>query len=426
MKLSNYLLPTLKEDPREAQIPSHRLMIRAGLIRQLASGIYNWLPLGFRVLKNVERIVREELDESGCVEMLMPTMQPAELWKKSGRGDYGKETLLATDRHGNSLIYGPTNEEVITDLFASNVKSYKNLPLNLYHIQWKFRDEIRPRFGVMRGREFYMKDAYSFDLDKESAIKSYDRMFETYLKIFRRMGLKAIPFRAETGQIGGDLSHEFQVIAKTGESEIIYDSSYDDEFDKGVPSIEKLKNVYARTAEMHDEAACDVDKEQLVTSRGIEVGHIFYLGDKYSSPMGAKVQMPDGSEQNVHMGCYGIGVSRLVGAIIEANHDENGIIWPENIAPFPAILVNVKPGDESVDEECNKIYQDFHSRGIEILYDDVKEGAGAKFSRADLIGIPYQISVGPRSVKNGVAEIKNRVTGEKSEVNFSEIQNFFK
>lgn len=426
MKLSNYLLPTLKEDPREAQIASHRLMIRAGMIRQLTSGIYNWLPLGFKVLKKIENIVRKELDEAGCVELLMPTMQPAELWEKSGRGDYGKETLTATDRHGNNLIYGPTNEEVITDLVSKTIKSYKDLPLNLYHIQWKFRDEIRPRFGVMRGREFYMKDAYSFDLDEEKAINSYNVMFETYLKIFKNMGLKAIPFRAETGQIGGDLSHEFQIIADTGESEVIYDKTYDDELNKEAPNIENLKNMYARTIEMHDSNNCDVADKDLIKSRGIEVGHIFYLGDKYSDPMGARVQTPEDGEQTIKMGCYGIGVSRLVGAIIEASHDEKGIIWPLSVAPFPIILINLKNKDEEINKVCEELYKSFKDSGTEILYDDSDEGAGAKFSRADLIGIPYQIIIGPRGLKTGVAEVRERATGKAEEVSLSSLSEFFK
>lgn len=425
MKISQYFLPTLKEDPRDAQIISHKLMIRAGMIRQLTSGIYNWLPLGLKVLKNIENIVRDELNKAGCVEVLMPTMQPADLWAKSGRGDYGKETLSAEDRHGNKLIYGPTNEEVITDLFAGNVRSYKDMPLNLYHIQWKFRDEIRPRFGVMRGREFFMKDAYSFDVDEENAIKTYDKMFLTYLKIFKRLGLTAIPFKAETGQIGGNLSHEFQVIANTGESEVIYDKSYNEEFKKDSPDIDKMKSIYARTIEMHnDDDECDVDELSLERSRGIEVGHIFYLGDKYSAPMGAKFQNADGKEEAPKMGCYGIGVSRLIGAVIEASYDDKGIIWPKAISPFNAIIINLRPKDSEVSKVCDDLYNAYITGGYDVLYDDADENAGAKFARADLIGIPYQIVIGPRGLKDGVAEIRERATGEVYNVELSKVQDF--
>jgi prolyl-tRNA synthetase len=421
MHLSKYLLPILKEEPREAQIVSHKLMLRAGMIRQLASGIYNWLPLGLRVLNKVENIVREEMNRAGAVEVLMPTMQPAELWAESGRGDYGKETLIAIDRHGKKLIYGPTNEEVITDLFRNNVKTYKNLPLNLYHIQWKFRDEIRPRFGVMRGREFLMKDSYSFDVDEAGALKSYENMFKTYIRIFKRLGLKAIPFRAETGQIGGDLSHEFQIIAETGESQIYYDADYEKVFEKDEVNIEEIKNLYARADEMHDAANCPLPAEKLKTARGIEVGHIFYLGEKYSASLGAKVQDNTGKNVTVKMGCYGIGVSRLLGAIIEANHDENGIIWSEAVAPFKVLLINLKTGDIDCDRECEKIYNELTAKNVEVLYDDTSDGAGSKFATADLIGIPHRIVVGPKGVKAGVVEYSDRKTKQKQEVLLSEI-----
>ena len=423
MKLSEYFLPTLKEDPREAQITSHKLMLRAGMIRQLSSGIYNWLPLGLKVLRNIEAVVREEMNKSGAIEILMPTMQPADLWKESGRGDYGKETLIATDRHNNNLIYGPTNEEVITDIFRKNIRSYKELPINLYHTQWKFRDEIRPRFGVMRGREFFMKDAYSFDINEEDAKKSYNNMFKAYLRIFKKLGVKAIPFKAETGQIGGEMSHEFQIIAETGESQIFYDAEYEKIFDSNNENleIESIKGLYARADEMHDPKNCPIEEHNLRTSRGIEVGHIFYLGDKYSKALGAEVQNPDGKVSTVKMGCYGIGISRLVGAIIEASHDEKGIIWPKDIAPFKVSLVNLKPKDGEVSKTCEELYNKLENSSIETLYDDLDESAGAKFAKADLIGSPHQIVIGPRSLKSGKAEFIERSSGNKKEVNFDDI-----
>lgn len=420
MRLSQFLMPVLKENPKDAQIASHQLMLRAGMIRQLASGIYNWLPLGLRVLKKVENIVRDEMAKSGSLEVLMPTMQPAELWVESGRGNYGAETLMVTDRHERKMIYGPTNEEVITDLFRNNVKSYKGLPLNMFHIQWKFRDEIRPRFGVMRGREFLMKDAYSFHINEESAVAEYNNMFKTYLRIFTRLGVRAIPFRADTGMIGGDLSHEFQVIAETGESQIYYDKKFET-LDFESNSVDEIKSLYARADEMHIEAECPVAPENLVSGRGIEVGHIFYLGDKYSKAMNAAVQGADGKPTIVKMGCYGIGVSRLLGAIIEASHDASGIIWPEAVAPFKVGLINIKSGDAACDAKCSEIYNQLTAKGVEVLYDDRAEGAGAKFASMDLIGIPYQIAIGPRSLESGKAEFKIRKTGEKKEVSLDEI-----
>jgi len=409
--MSQYFLPVLKEDPSEAQIASHRLMLRAGMVRQLASGIYNWLPLGNNVLKNIENIVRAEMDKAGALELLMPTMQPAELWQESGRGDYGKETLIAQDRHGRDLIYGPTNEEVITDIFRGNIKSYKELPRNLYHIQWKFRDEIRPRFGVMRGREFLMKDAYSFDLTEEGAKTSYDNMYLTYLRIFKRLGLTTIPFSADTGAIGGDMSHEFHVIAETGESEIFYDPELEllataDDFD-----IETMQSLYAMADDRHDKKKAP---KNVKSARGIEVGHIFYLGDKYSKAMGAEVMGQDGKPTTAKMGCYGIGISRLVGAIIEASHDDSGIIWPESVAPFKIGIVNIKAGDEKCDKICDDVYGKLEE--VETLYDDRKESAGAKFATQDLIGTPWVIAVGPRGAEAGTVELKNRASGEKQEV----------
>jgi prolyl-tRNA synthetase len=427
MRLSRYFLPTLKETPAEAQIVSHRLMLRAGMIRQQAAGIYSWLPLGHRVLTNIARIVREEQDAAGCHELLMPTIQPAELWKESGRyDDYGKEMLRIADRHERELLYGPTNEEMISDIFRTYVKSYRALPLMLYHIQWKFRDEVRPRFGVMRGREFLMKDAYSFDLDVAGARQSYNRMFVSYLRTFARLGLKAIPMRADTGPIGGDLSHEFIILAETGESQVfvhrelverdILGEAVDYEADLQ-PMVDSWTALYAATDEKHDPIAfgalADGDRME---ARGIEVGHIFYFGTKYSKPMGVTVQGADGKPVHPEMGSYGIGVSRLVGAIIEASHDEAGIIWPESVAPFRVGLINLKPGDVATDALCDGIHAALRNAGTEVLYDDREERAGVKFADMDLIGLPWQVIVGPRGAASGRAELKRRKGGERHEL----------
>ncbi|MAL79715.1 MAG: proline--tRNA ligase [Sneathiella sp.] len=426
MRLSRFFLPTLKEDPKEAQIVSHRLMLRAGMIQQSSAGIYSWLPLGHRVLKNIEQIVREEQNRAGALEILMPTIQPADLWRKSGRyDDYGKEMLRITDRHERDMLYGPTNEEQVTDIFRSHVKSYKNLPLNLYHIQWKFRDEVRPRFGIMRGREFLMKDAYSFDLDYEGARTAYNNMFVAYLKTFARLGLQAIPLRADTGPIGGDLSHEFIVLADTGESEVFYHKdllglktpekdSYTAEELQAV--VDEWTSFYAAADDMHDPAKCDVPEGDLVSRRGIEVGHIFHFGDKYSQPFDAVVTGPDGKDVTVSMGSYGIGVSRLVGGIIEASHDENGIVWPENVAPFKVGLINLKSGDGPCDAACDDFYGKLSAAGIEVLYDDTAGRGGEKFAKMDLIGLPWQAVIGPRGVASGMVEVKNRATGDKQEL----------
>ena len=428
MRLSNYFLPTLKENPAEAQIVSHRLMLRAGMIRQTSAGIYAWLPLGHRVLKKIEQIVREEMDRAGAIELLMPTLQSADLWRQSGRYDsYGKEMLRIQDRHEREMLYGPTNEEMITDIFRREVKSYRDLPRNLYHIQWKFRDEIRPRFGVMRGREFLMKDAYSFDLDEAAARRSYQKMFISYLRAFSRMGLKAIPMAADTGPIGGDMSHEFIILAETGESEVFCDRTLvdmpapGDEVDYEAdltPVIEQRTSLYAATDEKHDAAKfeADVPADNRLSARGIEVGHIFFFGTKYSEPLGALVAGPDGKDVPVQMGSYGIGVSRLLGAIIEASHDEDGIIWPESVAPFKVGLINLKSGDADTDAACAKLYATLTKAGVEVLYDDRDERAGAKFSGMDLIGLPWQLVVGPRGLKNGVVELKERATGNREEL----------
>lgn len=427
MRLSSYFLPTLKENPAEAQIVSHRLMLRAGMIRQSAAGIYTWLPLGFKVLKKIEQIVREEQNRAGAQELLMPTIQSAELWKESGRyDDYGKEMLRITDRHDREMLFGPTNEELITAVFRDNVKSYKELPKSLYHIQWKFRDEVRPRFGVMRGREFLMKDAYSFDIDPAAARRSYNRMFIAYMRTFARLGLKAIPMKADTGPIGGDLSHEFHILAETGESGVFVHRDFiemdwkdrDVDYDGDLqPLVDELTGKYAVTEEKQDPAIEAELGDKLVSARGIEVGHIFYFGTKYSKAMGAVVAGPGGETITVEMGSYGIGVSRLVGAIIEASHDENGIIWPDSVAPFKVGVINLKKGDGPCDETCEKLYKAF---GDEALYDDRDERAGAKFANMDLIGVPWQVIVGPKGLANGLVEVKNRATGERQEVALDE------
>ncbi|MCD6035651.1 MAG: proS [Rickettsiales bacterium] len=417
MRLSRYFLPILKENPAEAQIVSHRLMLRAGMVRQLTSGIYSWLPLGLQVLKNIEQIVREEMNRAGANEILMATMQPAELWKESGRYDaYGKEMLRIRDRHERDMLFGPTAEEVVTDIFRQNVKSYKDLPLNLYNIQWKFRDEIRPRFGVMRGREFLMKDAYSFDLTPENGKETYNIMYEAYLKTFKRLGLTAIPVRADTGPIGGDLSHEFQILADTGESEVFYDVAFEELMKADHVDVEALRKCYAAADELHDPAKCPVPADRLRSRRGIEVGHVFFFGTKYSDSMNAKVMNQEGKEVPVQMGSYGIGVSRLVGAIIEASHDDNGIIWPEAIAPFKVAVMNLKAGDEACDKRSEEAYRALQAKGISVLFDDRKESAGAKFATQDLIGTPWHMAIGPRGVQAGTVELKNRKSGEKQEI----------
>ncbi|WP_313136992.1 proline--tRNA ligase [Paracoccus jeotgali] len=433
MRLTRYFLPVLKEDPKEAQIVSHRLMLRAGMIKQQAAGIYSWLPLGYKVLKRVEQIVHEEQQRAGHIPLLMPTLQSADLWRESGRyDDYGEEMLRVTDRHKRDLLYGPTNEEMITDIFRSHINSYKDLPLTLYHIQWKFRDEIRPRFGVMRGREFLMKDGYNFDLTKEAALHAYNRHLVSYLRTYERMGLQAIPMRADSGPIGGDDTHEFLVLAETGESEVFYDSQIADlrfgDREIDYDSVEECQAVldeftsrYARTDETHDESVFNqIPEERRRSARGIEVGQIFYFGTKYSEPMGATVVGPDGARVPVHMGSHGIGVSRLLGAIIEASHDERGIIWPEGVTPFHAGIVNLKQGDPSVDSACEALYRDLTANGLDVLYDDRDERAGAKFATMDLIGLPWRITVGPRGLKTNTVELTCRRTGESQEMSPSE------
>lgn len=429
MRLSRYFLPVLKETPAEAQIVSHRLMLRAGMVKQASAGIYSWLPLGFKVLRRLEDIVHEEQIRAGHIPMLMPTIQSADLWRESGRyDDYGEEMLRITDRHGRDMLYGPTNEELITDIFRSHVGSYKDLPLTLYHIQWKFRDERRPRFGVMRGREFFMKDGYNFDLTKEAALHSYNRHLVSYLRTYEKMGLQAIPMRADGGPIGGDYTHEFLVLAETGESEVFYDSAVTDltfgdrdiDFDdvaecQGV--LEEFTSRYARTDETHDEALFnEIPEERRRSARGIEVGQIFYFGTKYSEAMGANVVNDAGERVPVHMGSHGIGVSRLVGAIIEASHDDKGIIWPEAVTPFRVGIVNLKQGDAEADGACDALYKELTALGLDPLYDDREERAGGKFATMDLIGLPWRITVGPRGLKNGVVELTSRRSSESEEL----------
>lgn len=429
MRMSRYFLPVLKENPSEAKIVSHRYMLRAGMIKQASAGIYSWLPLGFKVLKKLENIVHEEQVRAGHLPMLMPTLQSADLWRESGRYDgYGKEMLRMKDRHDRDMLFTPTAEELVTDIFRSHVNSYKDLPLTLYQIQWKFRDEIRPRFGVMRGREFLMKDGYNFDLTKEDALHAYNRHLVSYLRTYERMGLQAIPMRADSGPIGGDYTHEFLVLAETGESEVFYDSKVTDiamgnreiDFDDveqcdGV--LQEFTSLYARTDETHDEAAFnEVPEERRRVARGIEVGQIFYFGTNYSEKLNAKVVNDQGEQVHVHMGSHGIGVSRLLGAIIEANHDDNGIIWPEGVTPYHCGIINVRQGDEATDAACEGLYKALTKAGLEPLYDDRDERAGGKFASMDLIGLPWRITVGPRGLKNGVVELTSRRTGESEEL----------
>lgn len=428
MRISRYLLPTLKETPSEAQIVSHRLMLRAGLVQQVSAGIYTWLPLGYRVLRKIEDVIRAEHEKAGCLEILMPTIQPAELWQESGRYEaYGKEMLRIKDRHERDMMYGPTAEEVVTHIFRSHVKSYKSLPMTLWNMQWKFRDEVRPRFGVMRGREFLMKDAYSFDLTKDDARRSYQRMYLLYLRIYAALGLRAIPMQADTGPVGGDLSHEFIVLADTGESQVYCDKawvendvlqdapSYSDDIN---PFYQKMSALFAATDEIHKDGT--PLPPQAITARGIEVGHIFYLGTKYSAAMKADISSPEGTHVTAEMGCYGIGVSRLVGAIIESCHDDAGIIWPDSVSPFKVGLINLKRGDAATDALCELAYDQLNAAGVEVLYDDRDERAGAKFADMDLIGLPWQLIIGPKGAATNMVELKHRRSGERFDLDFAQ------
>ena len=438
MRLTNYFLPVLKESPSDAEIVSHQLMMRAGMISQSSSGIYSWLPLGLRVLKKIENIVREEQDAAGVNEILMPTIQPADLWKESGRyEDYGKEMLRINDRQDREMLYGPTNEEQITDIFRRSIKSYKELPQLLYHIQWKFRDELRPRFGVMRGREFLMKDAYSFDLDKQQSEISYNKFFVCYLKTFQRLELKAIPMAAETGPIGGDLSHEFIIISKTGESDIYFDSKlleqenelFNINYSEDLSGlVNSYKTLYAVSDDKFNQEDFDknVSNENQTKSKGIEVGHIFSFGTKYSEAMKANVLNKDGKQATVFMGSYGIGISRLVGAIIESSNDEKGIIWPKSVSPYDIGIINLKQKDDDITTISDDVYEKLMSAGFDVLYDDKDDNPGVKFSRMDLIGLPYQVIIGNKSKSDSILEVKNRKTGDISEVDIENVTSFFK
>ena len=424
MKFSSFFSPTLKNIPAEAEIISHQLMIRAGMIKQASAGIYSWLPLGLKVLKKIEHIVRDEQNKAGAIEVLMPTIQSADLWIKSGRyEDYGKEMLRIQDRSGREMLYGPTNEELITDIFQSYITSYKDLPKNLYHIQWKFRDEVRPRFGVMRGREFLMKDNYSFDLTEEESKISYNKMFTAYIKTFLRMGLTPISLRAETGPIGGNLSHEFQILAKTGESTLYYDKDLE-KIDPETINPDKLQSYYAAVDDLHDEKNCPISKEQLKISKGIEVGHIFYFGTKYSEKLSAFVQNNKGKKTAVHMGSYGIGISRLVGAIIEAFHDDKGIKWPISVAPFHVSLINLMIDDKACAKMANIMYEKISNSKLDVLYDDRDCSIGKKLSDNDLIGIPYQVIIGKRDLKDNIVQLKNRLNNETKKISPEEALNF--
>jgi prolyl-tRNA synthetase len=422
MRISGYFIPVLKETPSEASIVSHQLMLRAGMIRQQNSGIYIWLPLGLRVLKKIEAIVRKGMNDAGSIEILMPCIQPEALWEETDRVEsYGKEMLKITDRHEHKLLFGPTNEEVVTDLFRNNIKSYKALPKNFYHIQWKFRDEIRPRFGLMRGREFFMKDAYSFDLDKESSEQSYNNMLEAYVKIFKELGLKIIPAKAPSGPIGGDLTHEFHVLANEGESEIFFDPAIEKAIEKEHPNAKKLRGYYSATDDVHDEKNCP---ENLKKHKSIEVGHIFYSGTKYTDAMKVTVTDANGKQIAPHCGCYGIGISRLVAASIEASHDDKGIIWPESIAPFQVALINLHTNNEETSKLSDRIYSNLSAKGLEVLYDDSTNSPGSKLASHDLIGIPWQIIVGAKLAEEKLVEIKNRKTQEINKFPLDEAVSF--
>ena len=432
MKVSNFFIPVLKEDPSDASAVSHKLMIRAGMIRQQSAGIYIWLPLGLRVLKKVENIIRKGMNEAGAIEILMPCIQPEILWEETKRTEsYGKELLRIVDRHENKLLFGPTNEEVVTDLFRNNIKSYKALPKNFYHIQWKFRDEIRPRFGLLRCREFFMKDAYSFDVDKETAEESYNKMFESYIKIFRNIGLKALPARAASGPIGGDLTHEFHVIADEGESEIFYDPKIEEALEEENPKAERLREFYSVTDDVHEPDKCPPEiSDKIKMHKSIEVGHIFYSGTKYTDSMKVTVTNEEGKQIVPHCGCYGIGVSRVVAAVIEASHDDKGIIWPEEVTPFQVSLINL----HTKNEECCKISEDLYKQliavGLEVLCDDSTASPGSKLASHDLIGIPWQIIISTRLLEKNLVEMKDRKTHEIKELSYNDaitfVRNFYK
>ena len=438
MYISKLFIPILKNNPSEAKIKSHQLMLRVGMIKQSSAGIYSWLPLGLKVMKNIEQIVREEQNKIGAQEILMPTIQSSEIWKESGRyDDYGEEMLRIKDRQNREMLYGPTNEELVTDIFRSSVKSYKSLPQLLYHIQWKFRDEIRPRFGVMRCREFFMKDAYSFDVNDEEALFSYNKFFLSYLKTFKRLDLTAIPMAADTGPIGGNLSHEFIILAETGESKIYTDKRIFEVDSKGTKlekkALEDLRNKYEKFYSVTDEKfnkeefESKVIEENRLITKGIEVGHIFYFGDKYSKPMNGSVDLPEGKKDFVKMGSYGVGVSRLVGAIIEAKYNEKDEVmkWPISIAPYDiSIIPMIIKNDKSTLEKANKINLELKKYNIEALIDDTDENFSSKIKKMNLIGVPYQIIIGKQS-ENDLVEFR-KVGEDSQKIKLSEIINIIK
>jgi prolyl-tRNA synthetase len=423
MRLSQYYLPLIKETPSEAKIASHKLMLKSGMIKQISSGIYAWLPLGLKVLQNIEEVIRQNMKEVGMQELLMPCVQPAGLWRQSGRyEDYGKEMLCFGDRHDNELLFGPTHEEVITEIFSNTVHSYKKLPTYLYQMQWKFRDEIRPRFGVMRGREFYMKDGYSFDLTEEEAENTYYLMYKAYLKIFKQLGVPAVPVVADTGAIGGSLSHEFHVLADTGESKLYYDKRLEEMKNSPDKYHQEMLELYAKEEEKHKPEECNISQEELAEKRGIEVGQIFYFGTKYSESLKAYVNDKDGNQIAAKMGSYGIGISRLVGAIIESSHDERGIIWPPEVAPFKVSIINIKPGNPEIDEFCEHLYKKLEANFGGVLYDDTLETPGSKFASNDLIGTPYQVIIGPKDFNNNLVELKSRSQNSSSYVEIAGLE----
>jgi prolyl-tRNA synthetase len=420
VRLSKFFMPVLKENPSEAKVLSHTLMLRAGMIRQLSSGLYNFLPLAVMVMDKIKSIVKKNLDESGCLEIITPSIQPASLWVESGRYDgYGKEMLRMKDRHDNDLLYSPTAEEVITDIMRNNSFSYRDYPKTLYQTTWKFRDEIRPRFGLMRGREFLMNDSYSFDLDQASAEKSYKNIFSTYIKIFREIGVTAVPVAADNGVIGGDLSHEFHILASTGESEVFLDRRFLTAMEK-TGDYDDLKHFYSAADEKADKNKHQELGENLISARGIEVGHIFNFGEKYSRSMNLQVVLADGSKTYPNMGSYGIGISRVMAAVIESSHDNRGIIWPASIAPFDVIVINLRHDDVKCVEVAENIYNQMKVNKS-VLYDDTNQSAGAKMATADLIGVPWQLIIGPKNLANNLVELKNRKTGEVRLVNLEEI-----
>lgn len=426
MRLSKYFLPTLKEAPSDASVISHQMMLRSGMIKQIAAGIYDWLPLGLLILSKIQKVVQDEMNKIGALELLVPCIQPTHLWKKSGRlgidNDLNNEMLRMQDRSKQEMLFTPTAEEAIVDIVSSSTQSYKSFPVALYQISWKFRDEVRPRYGVMRSREFLMKDAYSFHMSKECALNTYEQVLQAYLRIYQRLGLTAIPVAANTGAIGGDYSHEFHILAETGESTIYYEHDLENKLKHSEVTLDSLEKIYAVEEEKYEKSS--EQGLEIVQKKGIEVGHIFFLGDKYSKAMGMKVQDKDGKQKYPEMGCYGIGLSRLVGALIEANHDEKGIVWPKSSAPFAFIILNLKVGNEVCDQNAEYVLQILERAKMTYLYDDLHDTPGVKFARADLVGIPTQLII---SVKNSAAneiEIKDRKSGTIQVLKFESLAQY--